>query len=48
MIWRRFCWGVAGGSVAGGVTYAIPPVSEHWWYVALFVAVLIWFGLDIS
>lgn len=48
MIWRRFWWGATGGAVFGGITYAIPPVQQHWWFVALFVAVLIWFGVDIT
>lgn len=45
---RQFWAGLVGGAVAGAVTYAIPPVSEHWWFVAAVIAVLLWFGVDIS
>lgn len=40
----RFLLGAGLGSIAGGITYAIPAASAWWWAVALFVALLVWFG----
>ncbi|KPI33363.1 hypothetical protein OV450_1451 [Actinobacteria bacterium OV450] len=41
---ERFLLGLAAGSLAAAVTYAITTAPPWWWAVGLIVAVLIWFG----
>ncbi|MFD6935294.1 hypothetical protein ACFWAP_03930 [Streptomyces goshikiensis] len=40
----RFLLGLAAGTAASGITYAITPTPPWWWAVGLAVAVLVWFG----